>query len=384
MKGEVIIPYLNQLIENDGSDLFITVGCPPSLRIGDKIVAMNVPSLEVEDIEAFVEDILTEDQQDDFESTLELNIAFALDDGERFRINLFKQKHSTGMVIRRIRSVIPSLSDLSLPSAYADFIMQKRGLVIMVGATGSGKSTSLASMLDYRNTMGNGHIITIEDPIEFYHSHKSCIITQREVGIDTYSYGIALKNALRQSPDVLMIGEIRDRETLENAILFCETGHLVVATLHANNANQAIERIINLFPEEQHHQIQSVLSLNLKSVISQRLVEGTQKSRVLAYEILINEGLIRSLIEDGKIKELKDVMEKNVDQGMITFDQCLYNFVLNGTISLDVALRESDNPSNLRLRITQHQAASLRKPELDDDESRNNAIVNPLGGDIDY
>ncbi len=377
MKGDIIKPYLRQLVAADGSDLFVTVGCPPSLRIGGKIVSMDVPALEAEDIDVFTDDMLTEDQKDDFDSTLELNVALALEDGERFRVNMFKQKHSTGMVVRRIQSVIPSFTELALPPVYADFIMQKRGLVIMVGATGSGKSTSLASMIDYRNAMGGGHIITIEDPIEFYHGHKGCIVTQREVGIDTYSYGIALKNALRQSPDVLMIGEIRDRETLENAILFCETGHLVVATLHANNSNQAIERIINLFPEEQHRQIQAILALNLKSVISQRLVEGVSKSRVLAYEILINEGLIRNLIEDGKIKELKDVMEKNVDQGMITFDQCLFNFVINGEVQLEIALREADNPSNLRLKINQHQSGAVPQPG-------NDSVINPLGGDIDY
>jgi len=353
MVGNIISPYLRQVVVANGSDLFITHGCSPSLRIESKIVAMDVPPLDENDIEALVNDLTDEDQRDEFESTMELNFAVSLDSGERFRVNMFKQKRYTGMVIRLIKSIIPTFAELKLPYIYADFIMQKRGLIIMVGSTGSGKSTSLASMIDYRNTNGIGHIVTVEDPIEYYHEHKGCIITQREIGIDTYSYGIALKSALRQSPDMLMIGEIRDRETLENAILFCETGHLVVATLHANNSNQAIERIVNLFPEEQHFQIQTTLSLNLKSIISQRLVEGTSNNRVLAYEILINEGLVKNLIEEGKIRELKEIMEKNVDQGMITFDQCLLKLVESGEVSKEVALKEADNPSNLRLKMSQ-------------------------------
>ena len=351
----LINTYLQEMVKQDASDLFMTIGCPPSMRIGNTIVAMDIPVFEAEDIQALLDDMLNEDQVDEFESTLELNVALALKSGQRFRVNVFRQKNQNGMVIRLIKSQIPTFEELNAPPIYGKFILERRGLVLMVGATSSGKSTSLASMLEYRNNHGTGHIITIEDPIEYYHEHQNCIVTQREVGIDTYSYGMALKNALRQSPDVVMIGEIRDRETLENAILFCETGHLVVATLHANNTNQAIERITNLFPEEMHKQVLMTLSQNIKAVVSQRLVENKQGTRHLAYEIMINEGLIKNLIEEGKIKEIKEIMEKNTDRGMITFDQCLYDLLTKDIITAEVALREADNPSNLRLRINQNR-----------------------------
>lgn len=350
---KLIYSYLREMVKLNASDLFITVGCPPSMRVGSTIVAMSMPPFQHDDILTLVQDMLSEDQLDEFNSTLELNLALALGEGQRFRVSLFRQKVETGMVIRLIKSTIPTFEELTLPQIYADFIMSKRGLVLMVGATGSGKSTSLASMLDYRNMHGQGHVITVEDPIEYYHTHKGCIITQREVGVDTYSYGMALKNALRQSPDVIMIGEIRDRETMENAILFCETGHLVVATLHANNSNQAIERIVNFFPEELHKQVLKTLSNNVRAIISQRLVENVHKGKSLAHEILINEGLIKNYIEEGKVKEIKELIEKNRDRGMITFDQCLFEMIGRGVITSEVALHEADNPSNLRLRINQ-------------------------------
>lgn len=354
MNDELLIySYLREMVKQNASDLFITVGCPPSMRVGSEVIALSMPPFERADIITLVENMLSEEQMDEFSSTLELNLALALKEGQRFRVSLFRQKGDTGMVIRLIKSKIPTFEELTLPACYADFIMAKRGLVLMVGATGSGKSTSLASMLDYRNSHGSGHVITIEDPIEFYHNHKGCIVTQREVGVDTYSYGMALKNALRQSPDVIMIGEIRDRETMENAILFCETGHLVVATLHSNNSNQAIERIVNFFPEELHKQVLKTLSNNLKGIISQRLVENTQKGRSLAYEIMSNEGLIKNLIEEGKIKEIKDIIEKNRDLGMITFDQCLYEMINRNIVTTEIALKEADNAANLRLRVNQ-------------------------------
>lgn len=366
----VIREYLDAMIEKDASDLFLTVGKAPSLRIDHLISPMDHPALTSERLDDMVKQLLTDEQKEEFESTLELNLALELENKERFRVNLFRQRDCNGMVIRHIKSVIPSFEELHLPEIYTRFIMKKRGLFLMVGAAGSGKSTALAAMMEYRNTHGNGHIITIEDPIEFIFEHKNCIFTQREVGIDTYSYGIALKNALRQSPDVLMIGEIRDRETLESALLFCETGHLVVGTLHASNANQAIERMVSLFPEEMHQQVLVTLSQNLNSIASQRLVESLHGKRTLAYEILVNEGLVKVLIEEGKIKDLKEVMEKNRDQGMITFDQCLLELIVNKTISSETALREADNPSNLKLKITKQRtiAASVQQKMIEDSE----------------
>ena len=358
MVGELIKPYLQEMVNAGASDLFLTFGYPPCLRVESRLKATEKPALTGEEIDKVIEDLLSEDQLGEFKSTLELNIAFSMGEEGRFRINIFRQNNHAGLVARLIKSRIPTFEELGLPEIYSKFIMEKRGLFLMVGATGSGKSTSLASMLDYRNSNGSGHIITIEDPIEFLHFPKGCIFTQREVGIDTYSYGMALKNALRQSPDVILIGEIRDRETMENAILFCETGHLVIATLHSNNANQAIERIINLFPEELRRQILSTLSQNLNAIISQRLVEDVYGNRSVAYEILINEGLSRLLIEEGKLKEIKDLMEKSRDRGMITFDQCLFDMINQKKITEEVALREADNPSNLRLRIKQATGAS--------------------------
>ena len=348
-----ITPYLKTMVEENASDLYVVAGVPPSIRVEGHIEHLDVPILMEEHIEELVKDFLTEDQYEEFRSTLELNIATSLENGERFRINLFVQKRSTAFVVRHIKSQIPTIEQLRLPPIYKRFIMEKRGLVLMAGATGSGKSTSLAAMINHRNLEKSGHIITVEDPIEFFHEPKKCIVTQRELGIDTYSYGIALKNALRQSPDIILIGEIRDRETLENAILFCETGHLVVATIHANNSHQTLERIINLFPEEMKMQILTTLSQNLHAIISQRLIDGVHNQRVLAHEIMINEALVKVLIAEDKITELKEIMEKNEDQGMITFDNCLLKLIMEEKISIETALQEADNPSNLRLKITQ-------------------------------
>lgn len=362
MPAEAIRPYLDEMLASKASDLFLTHGCAPSLRVEGNIRSLERPVMEEKELNDLIEGVLSEEQKDEFKSTLELNIAISLDDGTRFRINIFKQSHHLGMVVRLIQSKIPTLEELKLPPIYADFIMAKRGLFLMVGATGAGKSTSLASMLDYRNNNGSGHIITIEDPIEFIHKHKKCIFTQRELGIDTYSYGMALKNALRQSPDVIMIGEIRDRETMENAILFCETGHLVVATLHSKNSAQAIERILNLFPEEANKQVLSTLSQNLNAIVSQRLVENKEGNHTLVYEVLINEGLAKLLIDEGKIKELKDFIEKSRDRGMITFDQCLFDLIKSGVVAEEVALKEADNPSNLRLKLKQEKSPGSSKP----------------------
>ncbi|MDE3061331.1 MAG: PilT/PilU family type 4a pilus ATPase, partial [Pseudomonadota bacterium] len=257
---------------------------------------------------------------------------------------------------------IPTLESLKLPKVYGDLIMEKRGLILMVGPTGSGKSTSLAAMLEHRNLNGTGHIVTVEDPVEFLHRHKHCIITQRDVGIDTYSFAIGLKNALRQTPDVIVIGEIRDKDTMEHAIVFAETGHLCLATLHANNTHQAIERVINFFPEEKHKQVLLNLSLNLKAILSQRLVYTTDDKRTAAIEIMLNQGLVRNLIHEGHVKDLRDCIEKSHDYGMQTFDQALIDMYARGAITEEVALAESDNPANLRLAIKQYEMSKRSGP----------------------
>lgn len=338
-------------VDQQASDIYLTANCPPCLRIHDEIVPLGEVLLQESDINLLLEAMISDDKLDEFQSTLEMNTAIHWQNKARFRINAYKQQHTTAIVVRRIQTAIPTMESLNLPRPYADLAMEKRGMVLVVGPTGSGKSTSLASMIGYRNMYGNGHIITIEDPIEFIHTHQGCIISQRDVGIDTYSYGMALKNALRQSPDVVLIGEIRDRETMEHAMNFSETGHLVLATLHAKNASQAIERIINFFPEEKHPQLLLNLSLNLRGVLSQRLVKTRSGGRSLAAEVMLNQGLIRSLIEEGKPKEIKDIMEKNRSLGMQTFEQALLDLYQAGKIEEDVAIAEADNPANLKLQI---------------------------------
>jgi twitching motility protein PilU len=353
-----IAPLLEEFVSRKASDLYLTVDAPPMLRISDQIFTIGKDKLSEDDVRHMLRELVSEEVIEEFESTLEYNTAFNWNDQARFRINVYKQRQFTGIVLRRIQTQIPTLDQLGLPALYADLIMEKRGLVLVVGPTGSGKSTSLASMLEHRNTSGAGHIVTIEDPIEFVHAHKGCIFSQRDVGVDTYSFGIALKNALRQRPDVIVIGEIRDRETMEHAIVFAETGHLCVATLHANNANQTIERIINFFPEEKHPQILLNLSLNLKAILSQRLVGSKKGNRVVALEVLLNRGLIKSLIQEGKVKEIREIIEASPEQGMMTFDQSLFELFKDGVITEEVALAEADNIANLRLRLKQHEVGS--------------------------
>lgn len=345
---------LADFVETGASDCYFTVGAPPNFRFGNNIKSQDLARLTQDDIDVILRELLSEDAILEFESTLEYNTAIVWNDA-RFRMNIFRQRKQTGIVLRRIRTDIPSIEQLELPKIYGDLVLEKRGLILLVGATGSGKSTSLASMLGHRNIHGSGHIVTIEDPIEFIHDHNKCIFTQRDVGIDTYSFGIALKNTLRQSPDVIVIGEIRDRETMEHAIVFSETGHLCVATLHANNANQAIERVLNFFPEEKHKQISLNLSLNLKAILSQRLVLNKQGERSIAVEILLNNGVIRDLVADGRIKEIREHIEKGHDTGMQTFEQALFVLYTSGVITEQVALAESDNPANLRLIIKQYE-----------------------------
>jgi len=353
---------LQEFVDKNGSDLYLTVGAPPSMRFGNQITPRGTERLTQEDVTACLNGITTPEIIEEFESTLEFNTAINWKNKARFRVNIFRQRQCTGIVLRRIQTVIPSLESLNLSKVYADLIMEKRGLILVVGPTGSGKSTSLAAMLQHRNLNGAGHIVTIEDPIEFFIEHQNCIITQRDVGIDTYSFGIGLKNALRQTPDVIVIGEIRDRETMEHAVVFAETGHLCLATLHANNANQAVERIINFFPEEKHPQILLNLSLNLKAILSQRLLPNVKGERSIALEILLNQGLVKALIHEGRVKEIKECIEKGGDSGMQSFDQALIELYAKGIITEDVALSESDNPANLRLAIKQHDMGKRTGP----------------------
>ncbi|MCP5361679.1 MAG: PilT/PilU family type 4a pilus ATPase [Hyphomicrobiales bacterium] len=359
MRYPALHPFLEKMNEMGASDLFISSGMIPHLRVEDKLVPLNISALQDDDMDVLLRELLDESQLSKFRSTLEFNVAIMLDDFRRYRVNLFQQMHKIGMVVRQIKSRIPSPDMLGLSPIYTETVMQRRGLVLLVGPTGSGKSTSMAAMLEYRNQYGSGHIVTIEDPIEYVFHHRNCIFTQREVGIDTLSYNVALKNVLRQSCDVVAIGEIRDRDTLESAMLFCETGHLVLATLHASNTIQAIERMLNFFSEEQHRHLLATLSQALRVIISQRLVETLNGSRVLASEILINQGLISEFIEQGKIKQIRDVIEKSGNSGMQTFDQCLFEMFKDGLISKDVALHEADNANNVRLRISQEETASI-------------------------
>ena len=351
MKLETV---MDEFLAKRGSDLFFTYGYPPVMRLEGHMIQLDDMPVDDGAITTVMQALLDENQIDEFESTLELNTIKSWYGRARLRINVFRQQQHNAFAIRRVETRIPTLDEMSLPKIYKDLIMAKRGLVLVVGQTGCGKSTSLAAMIGHRNAYGQGHIITIEDPIEFVHQHQKCVISQRDVGIDTYSFGMALKNALRQTPDVILIGEIRDRETMESAVAFAETGHLCVSTLHSNNANQAIERILNFFPVEVHKQILANLSFNLKGIISQRLVENVNGKRSPAVEVMLNEGVIRDHIYHGNITMIKEEMEKHQDRGMQTFDQSLLELYKNGAITQEVALKESDSASNLLMRIKQN------------------------------
>lgn len=348
---------LQEMSLRDASDLYLTKGRPAMLRSGSTLSPIG-EILDGATINDMIRQVLTADQYQQYLRDWEFNSAYHFNDQARFRINAFRQQQEPGMVVRRISTKIPNFDDLNLPSAYQKLAMEKRGLVLLVGPTGSGKSSSLAAMVGYRNQNGSGHIITIEDPIEFIHQHQGCIITQRDVGIDTVSFEAALKNALRQRPDVVLIGEIRDRDAMEHAINFAETGHLCLATLHANNSYQAVERVLSFFPEEKQKQVLMNLALNLRGILSQRLLPNKQGKRSIAVEIMLNEGLVRQLIEEGKVKDIRAVMEKNHDMGMQSFDQSLLALYQRGEITEEQALAESDNAPGLRLQIS--QARSLR------------------------
>ncbi len=342
---------LKIMVDQDASDIYITAGAPPAYRIKGEVRPLGSRPFNSVMCEQLANACMTERQKAVFSSEYEMNLSLHFPEVGRFRVNIFRQRGTVGMVIRRITTKIATINDLKLPAIFKDIAMSKRGLVVMVGATGSGKSTSLAAMVDWRNSHQAGHIITIEDPVEFVHEHKKCIITQREVGTDTLSFRAALKNTLRQAPDVILLGEIRDSETMEYAIEFAETGHLAMATLHANNANQAMERIINFFPEDRHPQIFMNLSLNLRAILSQRLVPTVDGSRIAAIEILINTPRIADLIQKGEIETIKEAMADGDQYGMRTFDQDLLRLWREGLISEEVALANSDAPNDLRLKI---------------------------------
>lgn len=343
--------FFKTMVDLEASDLYVTVARPPMYRVDGKIQAGGEHSFTPEELSALAQSMLNEKQRLEFAETLEMNMAMSLPGVARFRVNMFQQRGSVGMVIRRIKADVMSVAEMGLPSILQDIVMTKRGLVLVVGATGSGKSTSLAAMIDYRNANEAGHIITIEDPIEFVHRHKQSVVTQREVGFDTLSFQSALKNTLRQAPDVILIGEIRDTETMEAAIVFAETGHLCLGTLHSNNANQAIERIMNFFPRERHAQIYLQLSLNLRSIISQRLIPSLDGKRVAALEILMDTPRLKDLIRKGEVDALKEGMEQGIQEGCQTFDQALFSLYKERKISLEHALINADSANNLRLKI---------------------------------
>ncbi len=343
---------LNHLVQSKGSDLFITAGFPPAMKLDGKLTPITDKPLTAAHTALIARALMDEKQAQEFDDTKECNFAISLAGVSRFRINAMVQRGAAALVCRVITSEIPKFDNMNLPPILKQVVMEKRGLVIFVGGTGSGKSTSLAAMIDYRNENSYGHIITIEDPIEFVHPHKHCIITQREVGVDTENWFAALKNTLRQAPDVILIGEIRDRETMDYALAFAETGHLCMATLHANNSNQALDRIINFFPEERRTQLLNDLSLNLKGFISQRLVPKPDgKGRVAAVEVLLNSPLIAELILNGDIHGVKEIMARSRDLGMQTFDQSLFDLYEGGLISYDDALKNADSVNDLRLNI---------------------------------
>lgn len=343
---------LQLLIARNGSDLFITADFPPALKVDGKIVKVSEQKLSSQHTATLARSLMNDHQITEFERTKECNFAISPKEIGRFRVNAFMQRGAVGMVFRVIPDEIPSVEQLGLPLVLNDMVMAKRGLIIVVGGTGSGKTTSMAAMLDYRNQNTSGHIITVEDPIEFVHNHKNCIVTQREIGLDTDSWETALVNALRQAPDVVLMGEIRSKETMELAINFAETGHLCLATLHANNANQAIDRIIKFFPDEGHDQILLELSLNLRGLVSQRLLpRESGKGRIAAVEVMLNTPLIADLIGKGEIAEIKEVMKRSRDSGMQTFDHALYDLYEQGSVSYEDALRNADSVNDLRLQI---------------------------------
>ena len=343
--------WLKVLAERKGSDLYLATGAPPCAKFEGELKTISSDVLSPGEVAEIANELMDDTQREEFARDLEMNLAVSLPSVGRFRVNIFRQRNEVSIVARFIVMDIPHWCDLGLPEVLTELIMRKRGLVLFVGATGSGKSTSLAAMIDYRNSHASGHIVTIEDPVEFVHRHKKSIVNQREVGVDTRNWHNALKNTLRQAPDVILIGEIRDRETMEHAISFAETGHLCISTLHANNANQALDRIINFFPEEKRQQLLMDLSLNLQAFVSQRLIPNTEGGRSAAVEVMLGSPTVKELILRGDIGGLKEIMEKSKDRGMKTFDMALFDLCRAGEISEEEALRNADSENNLRLRL---------------------------------
>lgn len=350
---------LKVLATQDGSDLYLSTGAPPCAKFNGVLKPLGTEAFKPGDVALIADGIMDAEQRADFDRELEMNLAFSLSGIGRFRINIFKQRNEVSIVARNIKLDIPKFEDLHLPKVLLDVVMEKHGLVLFVGATGSGKSTSLAALIDHRNRHASGHIITIEDPVEFIHKHKKSIINQREVGVDTRSFHAALKNTLRQAPDVILIGEIRDRETMEHALAFADTGHLAISTLHANNANQALDRIINFFPEDRRAQLLHDLGNNLKAFVSQRLVKTTDGKRRAAVEVMLGTPTIRDLIHRNELTELKGIMEKSTNLGMQTFDNALYDLAIEGAITEDEALKNADSANNVRLRLKLHTESGV-------------------------
>lgn len=358
-----IIPYLKLMVQKNGSDLFFSTGAPPNLKAEGRTMPIGDTPMAAGGVHTLAYSIMTDDQISEFEATMECNLAISMAGLGRFRVNVYRQRGDVAMVIRYIKGIIPSIEELQLPPSLKELIMMPRGLVLVVGSTGSGKSTTLASMIDHRNQNATGHILTIEDPVEFLHTHKKSVVDQREVGLDTLSYEVALKNAMREAPDVILIGEIRDRETMKHAIAYAETGHLCLSTLHANNANQALDRIVNFFPDTAHHQLFMDLSLNLKAVVSQRLVKSKDGMRVPAVEIMLLSTFVAELIQKGDIHSVKEAMDQGTERGMQTFDQALHKLYNQGKITLDEALSNADSRNNLSLKIRLAESGNVNTPE---------------------
>lgn len=343
--------YLKILAKHDGSDLYLSTGAPPCAKFQGVLKPLSKDTMKPGEILEIANEVMDEEQRHEFEHELEMNLAVTISGVGRFRINIFKQRNEVSIVARNIKMDIPKFDDLKLPQVLKEVVMEKRGLVLFIGGTGSGKSTSLAALIDHRNTNSGGHIITIEDPVEYVHRHKKSVINQREVGVDTRSFRAALKNTLRQAPDVILIGEIRDRETMEHALAFAETGHLAISTLHANNSNQALDRIINFFPEERRNQLLMDLGMNLRAFVSQRLIPTTDGKRCAAVEILLGTKTIQEMILRGELESIKEIMTKSENLGMQTFDSALFNLAKEGRITEEEAVKNADSPNNVRLRL---------------------------------
>jgi len=371
-----LMALLKRLVDFDGSDLYLSTGAPPSAKFAGELTALSDRDLERGDVADMANEVMNEEQREEFERENEMNLAISPDGIGRFRLNIFRQRNEVSLVARNIQTEIPRFDDLGLPEVLKEVIQAKNGLVLFVGGTGSGKSTSLAALIDHRNMWKGGHIITIEDPVEYVHPHKKCIVNQREVGVDTNSFHAALKNTLRQAPDVILIGEIRDRETMEHAVAFAETGHLAISTLHANNANQAIDRIINFFPDERKAQLLHDLGNNIRAIVSQRLVPTVDGKRCAAIEILLGSHTIKQMIMKGQLDDIKETMQKSENTGMKTFDSALFELAVEGKITQEEALKNADSANNLRLRF------KLSGPSQDDEDASEMLMRGQLPSDV--